>query len=144
RFRRVTLECRGHGASEAGEAAGLSIATFASDLEAFIESRGFAPLVVGGVSMGAAVALRLAVRRPELVRGLVLARPAWVTRAAPNNMTSNAEVGRLLGEYPADEARRLFLASETARRLTEAAPDNLVSLTGFFSRARLAVTSTLL
>jgi len=144
RFRRVTLECRGHGASEAGDAAGFSIATFASDLATLIESRGLAPLVVGGVSMGAAIALRLAVRRPELVRGLVLARPAWVANAAPDNMKPNAEVGRLLGAYPADEARRLFLAGETARRLAADAPDNLVSLSGFFSRAPVAVTSALL
>ena len=94
--------------------------------------------------MGAAIALRLAVRRPELVRGLVLARPAWVASAAPDNMLPNAEVGRLLGAYPADEARRLFLAGETAKRLEAEAPDNLASLTGFFSRAPVSVTSALL
>jgi pimeloyl-ACP methyl ester carboxylesterase len=144
RFRRLTLECRGQGASEAGDVAEFSIATFTSDLATFIESRELAPLVVGGVSLGAAIALRLAVRRPELVCGLILARPAWVTRAAPDNMKPNAEVGGLLGAYPADEARRLFLASETARRMAEDAPDNLVSLTGLFSRERLVVTSALL
>ena len=36
--------------------------------------------------MGAAIALRLAVTRPELVKALVLARPAWVTDAAPNSL----------------------------------------------------------
>ena len=144
RFRRVTMECRGHGASEAGDPAEFSIATFASDLAALIESCGLAPLFIGGVSMGAAIALRLAVRRPELVRGLVIARPAWVVSAAPDNMKPNAEVGRLLGAYPVDDARRVFLAGETARRLAEDAPDNLISLTGFFSRAPLAVTSALL
>jgi pimeloyl-ACP methyl ester carboxylesterase len=144
RFRRITMECRGHGASESGDPAGFSIATFASDLAALVDARGLAPLFIGGVSMGAAIALRLAVRRPELVRGLVIARPAWVVSAAPGNMMPNAEVGRLLGAFPPDEARRLFLAGETARRLAEEAPDNLVSLTGFFSRAPLAVTSALL
>jgi pimeloyl-ACP methyl ester carboxylesterase len=62
----------------------------------FIESRELAPLVVGGVSLGAAIALRLAVRRPELVCGLILARPAWVTRAAPDNMKPNAKCGARL------------------------------------------------
>ena len=94
--------------------------------------------------MGAAIALRLAVRRPELVLGLVIARPAWVVSAAPDNMKPNAEVGRLLGAYPVDDARCVFLAGETARRIAEDAPDNLISLTGFFSRAPLAVTSALL
>ena len=42
--------------------------------------------VVGGISMGAAISLRLAVTRPDLVRALVLARPAWMFAPAPDNM----------------------------------------------------------
>jgi pimeloyl-ACP methyl ester carboxylesterase len=144
RFRRVTVECRGHGASEAGDPARFSIATFTSDLAALIESCGLAPLVVGGISMGAAIALRLAVQRPELVCGLVLARPAWVVSAAPSNMKPNVEIGQLLNTYGSDEARRLFLAGETARLLAEDAPDNLASLTALFSRTPHALTAALL
>jgi pimeloyl-ACP methyl ester carboxylesterase len=143
-FRRITLECRGHGASEAGDVAAFSIATFAEDLAALIEANAQAPLVVGGISMGAAIALQLAVRRPELVRGLILARPAWVTATAPDNMAPNAEVGRLLAALPADEAQKAFLASESAKRLAETAPDNLASLQGFFARRPQAVTAALL
>jgi pimeloyl-ACP methyl ester carboxylesterase len=144
RFRRITLECRGHGDSEPGNAAEFSIATFASDVAALIESLDVGPLVVGGISMGAAIALRLAVRRPELIRGLILARPAWITGAAPDNMAPNAEIGRLLSTYPADEAQRIFAAGKTAQRLAEEAPDNLLSLKGFFSRSPLSVTAALL
>jgi pimeloyl-ACP methyl ester carboxylesterase len=144
RYRRITLECRGHGASEPGEAAAFSIATFTDDLAALIEAYGNAPLVVGGISMGAAIGLRLAVRRPELVSGLILARPAWVTRAAPPNMAPNGEVGRLLAATPSDQAREIFLAGETAHRLAAIAPDNLASLTGFFAREPQAVTAALL
>lgn len=144
RFRRVTLECRGHGGSDPGDATSFSIATFALDVAAFIDCRGLAPVVLGGVSMGAAIALRVAVRRPELVRGLILARPAWVADAAPDNMRPNAEVGRLLGAYPSDEARRLFQSGATAKRLATDAPDNLASLNGFFSREPLRVTAALL
>ena len=50
--------------------------------------------------MGAAIALRLAVKQPELVRALVLARPAWVTEPAPPNMQAYAEVGELLSRFP--------------------------------------------
>jgi pimeloyl-ACP methyl ester carboxylesterase len=144
RFRRLTLEMRGHGRSQAGDPSRFSIPVFTDDLAAAIEAEGRGPLVVGGISMGAAIALRLAVTRPDLVRGLVIARPAWVTAAAPDNMEPNAEVGRLLASHPPAEALALFIAGATARRLEAEAPDNLASLRGFFSREPLAVTAALL
>ncbi|WP_377293746.1 alpha/beta fold hydrolase [Rhizobium sp. SG2393] len=143
-WRRVTVEARGHGRSEAGDVGRFSIATFAADVAAVIEERIGAPVVVGGISMGAAIALHLAVHRPDLVRGLVLARPAWVTAAGPENMAPNAEVGDLLKRLPPEEASAAFLEGETGRRLADEAPDNLASLTGFFSRQPIAVTAALL
>ncbi len=143
-LRRITLECRGHGASEPGDTERFGIATFADDVAALMASTGHTPLIVGGVSMGAAIALRLAVRRADLVRGLILVRPAWVTDAAPANMAPNAEVGRLIEMHEGDDARKVFLAGETAKRLAAEAPDNLASLTGFFDRPDQAVTAALL
>jgi pimeloyl-ACP methyl ester carboxylesterase len=143
-FRRITLECRGHGQSEAGDPAQFSIAVFADDLAAFIEEVGRGPVVVGGISMGAAIALRLAVKRPTLVRGLILARPAWITASAPDNMRPNAQVGALLIAHSPKEAHAIFMGSETAKHLAETAPDNLKSLEGFFQREPTGVTAELL
>lgn len=139
----VTLECRGHGASPLGPPDRLSIEQFASDIAAVIDELG-APVIVGGISMGAAIALRLAVHRPELVRALVLVRPAWTFEKGPANMQANAEVAELLLAYDPDEARRRFEASATARRLAQGSPDNLKSLLGFFERAPQADTAQLL
>lgn len=138
RFRRVTLECRGHGASDFGGT--LSIASFADDVAALAEILP-GPVIIGGISMGAAIALRLAVMRPDLVRGLVLIRPAWVTEDAPANMAPNAAVGRMIaaGQTAADYAQ-----TDMARHLARVAPDNLASLTGFFARKPLAQTAALL
>lgn len=143
-FRRITLECRGHGASAPGDMAQFSIAAFAADAAALIDRLDAGPIAVGGISMGAAIALRLAVTRPELVRALVIARPAWSTSPAPVNMAPNAEVGELLARLPSTEARATFEGSATAKRLAIEAPDNLASLMGFFSRQPQAVTSALL
>jgi pimeloyl-ACP methyl ester carboxylesterase len=143
-LRRVTIEARGHGKSQAGPLEKLSIATFASDVARYIESRMSAPVVVGGISMGAAISLRLAVTRPDLVRALIIARPAWMTASAPENMSPNAEVGRLLKQMPADQARTAFLEGQTGRFLAEDAADNLASLNGFFSRLPIEVTAALL
>ena len=143
-IRPLTLECRSHGASEAGDPAAFSIATFTNDVVALIVERELARAIVGGISMGAAIALRLAVLQPDAVRALILARPAWVVASGPANMRPYGEVGELLARHEPAKARRLFLASETARNLATEAPDNLASLTGFFDRAPLGVTAQLL
>ncbi len=134
------LECAGHGASPMGEP---SIAGMAGDVAALIETLQ-APVVLGGISMGAAIASRIAVTRPDLVRALVLVRPAWVTDAAPANMAPNAEVGRLLMQLAPDKGREIFAAGATAHRLAKEAPDNLASLMGFFARAPQNETARLL
>jgi len=143
-FRRVTVEARGHGASEPGDLAKLSIATFASDIADFIEQELKAPVIVGGISMGAAISLRLAIKRPDLVQALIVARPAWLTASAPENMAPNAEVGRLLGTLAPEAAKQAFIEGQIGQRLAADAPDNLTSLLGFFSRQPVEVTAALL
>jgi len=142
--RRITLECRGQGGSTAGSRRPFSIAMFADDVLAAADARGVERFVAGGISMGAAIALRLAVRHPERVAALILARPAWVDAAAPDNMRPYAEVAELLRRLPPDAARDAFAASATGERLAREAPDNLASLLGFFSRPDPEVTADLL
>jgi pimeloyl-ACP methyl ester carboxylesterase len=143
-FRCITLECRGHGRSEPGDTSAFSIATFSADVAAMIEAESLGPVVLGGISMGAAIALRLAVTRPDLVRALVLARPAWLLADAPDNMRPYAEVGDLLGRFPPEEARAHFDASQATPLLAREAPDNLATLRGFFERSPQTVTAALL
>jgi pimeloyl-ACP methyl ester carboxylesterase len=114
---------------------GASMALFAGDLAALAEDLG-PPVVVGGISMGAALSLRLAVLRPDLVRGLILVRPAWIADPAPPNMASVAEVADFLRRFGPAEGRARFLSSSMARRLSAEAPDNLSSLLGYFDRPR--------
>lgn len=141
-FRHGVLECRGHGHSGTGPLERLSIATFAQDLIFMLERLG--PCVLGGISMGAAIAQRIAVIRPDLVRGLILARPAWVCEAAPANMAANLAVGERLSRPATIDERDDFLGSTIGQRLAERAPDNLASLLGFFDRTPRASTAALL
>ena len=143
-IRAITFESRGHGGSDAGPLEDLSIATFTDDLEALIGRLIGNAVILGGISMGAAIALRLAVRRPDLVRALVLARPAWVSAPAPDAMRPLAEAGQLLASHDPAGARRLFEASATGRRLGRDAPHNLASLLSFFDREPADVTAALL
>jgi pimeloyl-ACP methyl ester carboxylesterase len=142
-IRRLTLECRGHGRSQMGDPDALSIRTFADDVAMCVDRERLGPAVVGGVSMGAAVALRLAVERPDLVAALILARPAWLVDAAPENMKPMACVGRLLQRYAVSRARTEFERSEVAASLVASA-DNLATLRSLFDRPSASITSALL
>lgn len=143
-YRRLTLECRAQGRSTPGSVRPFSIAMFADDVLAACDAQGIDRFLIGGISMGAAIALHIAVRHPDRVAGLVLARPAWLFDAAPDNMRPYGDVAALMREHPRDAARAAFAQSETAEMLRRDAPDNLASLLKFFDRPDLAVTADLL
>ncbi len=142
--RRITLECRAHGGSQSGSLANFSIATFADDVAALADRLTLGRAVAGGISMGSAIALRLAVKRPQLVKALVLARPAWMFAPAPDNMQPIALVAELLRKHALPIAREVFEQSEVAKRLARDAPNNLVSLRGFFADHDPATRAALL
>jgi pimeloyl-ACP methyl ester carboxylesterase len=144
RFKMITVEARGHGASEAGHASDFSIKTFADDVAAYANAENMTPCIMGGISMGAAMALHLAVKRPAMAKALVLVRPAWLTDANPPNMQPNAEIGELLQNVAPEAAKEKFLSGSTAQHLRHHAPDNLASLSSFFQREPIATTSSLL
>ena len=133
-WRRITVECRGHGGSTLGSVRPFGFGMFADDVLAATEAAGIGRFAAGGISMGAAIALRLAVRHPRRVGALLLVRPAWGFDPAPPNLAPVAEAARLLLGGTPGEARAAFAGSESAARLARAAPDNLASLLGYFER----------
>jgi 3-oxoadipate enol-lactonase len=99
----------GHGGSSALPAA-PSLAAYADPLAALCREEGAEPVDVVGHSLGGAVALRLSVRHPGLVRRLVLAAAAGIssgTRLAEAFLTTFGLVqpGRLAARRPEAVAR---------------------------------------
>jgi pimeloyl-ACP methyl ester carboxylesterase len=110
--RQLVLECRGHGATQPlGPEAALSFGTFAADLRALLARLGIGDLILGGISMGAGVALRFALEEPGRVRALVLVRPAWLDRPHPPNLAIFPEIAALLRTSATTEARERLLRS---------------------------------
>ena len=69
----VVLDQRGHGHStKTGSLEGYRIEQLADDLAAFLDAVGDGPVDLLGHSMGGRVVMTMAVRRPDLVRSLVL------------------------------------------------------------------------
>ena len=133
-LRRITMECRGHAGSELGALAGLSIPQFADDAVALLDHLGVRRAVVGGISMGAAIALRLAVRHPERVSAQIIARPAWIGEAAPDHLRIYSDVAELLAQYGPEEGLERLQTTERYRLLMRESPDNAASMRSFFTR----------
>ena len=75
RYRVITYDLRGQGRSEKTKD-GLGIDSLADDAIEFIQQVSSAPVHVVAFSMGTFIAMRLAARRPDLVRSLCLIGPS--------------------------------------------------------------------
>jgi 3-oxoadipate enol-lactonase len=71
RYRCLTFDLRGHGQTEATPD-GYDMETFTDDAAQLIEKLGIGPVHFVGWSIGGFMGLRLAIRRPELLRSLIL------------------------------------------------------------------------
>jgi pimeloyl-ACP methyl ester carboxylesterase len=133
--RLICLECRGHGeTAPLGPVEDLGFQTFADDLLALVDQLGLSSFVLGGVSMGAGVALRFAADHPERVRGLVLIRPAWLDQPSPANLRPLTRIGELLLEHGPREGRELFLTDAEYVAALRESPATAESMLGQFDR----------
>jgi 3-oxoadipate enol-lactonase len=71
RYRCITVDLRGQGQSEVTQS-GYDIDTLSEDVAALIEVLECAPCHFLGLSMGGFIGLRLAIRRPDLLKSLML------------------------------------------------------------------------
>jgi pimeloyl-ACP methyl ester carboxylesterase len=145
-IRLLCLDARAHGQTQPlGDPSALSFDAFGDDLVAWLDHLGLARAIIGGISMGAGVALNAAVRYPERVAGLVLSRPAWLDGPMPpENVARYAAIARLLRAVGAasvpDQALRRslaeFEASNDYRGLLASSPDTAQSLRGQLTNER--------
>jgi pimeloyl-ACP methyl ester carboxylesterase len=128
----AAFDFRAHGRTPLGDPEKLRLDVFADDLAAFMDHLQVERAVLGGISMGAAVALRAALRYPERCIALVLSRPAWLngSMSAPA-IAAYAEVVRLLNEEPsAGNALQRLEKSDIYRALITQSADAGRSLLG--------------
>ena len=145
-IRLLCLDARAHGQTQPlGDPAALTFDVFGDDLVAWLDHLGVRRAVLGGISMGAGVALNVAVRYPERVAGLVLSRPAWLDRPMPaENVARYAAIARLLRRVGAasDPGYALrcavaeFEASDDYQGLLASSPDTAQSLRGQLTNER--------
>lgn len=138
-WRGLALDQRGHGETEpVGPDDGYTFDVLAADVCALLDWLGVSTCVVAGVSMGAGVALRLALRSPERVSGLVLVRPAWVEQPLTENLRPYVEIAALLRTKPLTEARAALESSPAMTRMAAVSSHAAETLRGQLSAPRAA------
>ena len=97
-FRVLSYDRRGHSESELPSGQG-SVRDDVDDLAALIKRFGLAPAYVAGNSFGATITLRLAVDRPDLVRGIIAHEPPLLSLLArdPAAAAILGELGKKMG-----------------------------------------------
>lgn len=119
--RLLSFDFRSHGASlPVGDLSKLSIQQFAQDVEAFQSHLGLKSAVIGGTSLGGAVAINFALHNPTSVLGLILSRPAWLNVVKPANLRILEVVANHIRKHGAREGAQVFLASNEYKKLEQA------------------------
>jgi pimeloyl-ACP methyl ester carboxylesterase len=94
-----------------------SLNAFAGRVALVMEREGFAPAPVVGHSLGGAIALRLAIRRPDLVSAIVLAGAAGISSRRRSARYALTITGILKPARKIAPHRRLVARSATLKRL---------------------------
>jgi len=132
-FRLLAFDCRAHGETQPlGPPEKIHIASFADDLGKFLDHLEIKAAVVGGISMGAAVAMNFALRFPDRVLGLVQSRPAWLAGPNRENHRVFSYISRLLQQHGCQRGQPIFRESEIYRTILDRAPETATSLAGQF------------
>jgi sugar phosphate isomerase/epimerase/pimeloyl-ACP methyl ester carboxylesterase len=135
------FDCRAHGRTRpVGPPEKISLAAFADDLLALMDHLQIEKAVIGGISMGAAVALNFAVRYPQRLLGVVLHRPAWLDGPRRDNVAVFSFIAGLLRQHGAEKGLALFKQSEIYRRALAASPASASSLAAQFLHPRAEET----
>ena len=140
-FRLITFDCRGHGETRPlGPEESISIAHFTEDLRAFLDYLKADRAVIGGISMGAEIALNFALAHPARTLGLVLSRPAWLDQSRADNMNVFSTIAEFIRKYGAWEGAKRYQETEAYQHVLKVSPDNANSLLSQFAHPRAEET----
>ena len=132
-IRLLGFDCRAHGQTHPlGPPEKISLQSFADDLLALMDFLQIEKAVVGGISMGAAVALNFVLRHPHRALGLVLDRPAWLDTPRRDNMAFFTVIADLLRRHGPQKGLELFKQTDTYQSALAASPTTAASLAGQF------------
>lgn len=116
----LAVDLPGHGESDASDAA--SVEEYARAVGDALDALGTGPVVAAGHSLGGAVAIALAARRPDAVRGLIL------LSSCEKMPDSDGAAERLLAALPGPLRRMVFFSMAKKVLFAPGAPAGAVTL----------------
>jgi pimeloyl-ACP methyl ester carboxylesterase len=133
--RRIAPDLRAHGATGyIGPDDAFSFDGLADDVVALLDRLGVTgPVIAAGVSMGAGIALNLALRYPDRVAALVLVRPAWLDQPLPPNLALYPWIAELLRRHGPELGLARFEATDAYRAVQAESASGAASLRGQFT-----------
>jgi pimeloyl-ACP methyl ester carboxylesterase len=140
--RLLAFDARAHGRTQPlGPVEELRFQTFGEDLRAFLDHLQISSAVVGGISMGAALALHFALRWPRRIDALVLSRPAWLETPHPWNVRMFSLIASLMRRHGAALGLQHFQQTPEYLEALAKWPDVATSLANQFVANRAEETA---
>jgi len=143
-FRLIFYDNRGHGKTRhPGDIAKLNFQTMAADALALLDHLSIAKAVVGGVSMGAAIALAVCLAQPQRTLAAILTRPAWLNQPEPPNLAMFSAIVAMIQDTGIEKARQRFEQSRIYAEWKVSYPPAATMVDGLFAgRTPAAIVST--
>jgi pimeloyl-ACP methyl ester carboxylesterase len=135
--RLIGLDFRSHGGSwPVGELSKLTVPQFADDVEALLRYLGLPSAVIGGTSLGGAVALNFALRFTGKACGLVLSRPAWLNVSRPKNLRILEVFAASIREHGPCKGAKVFSSGDDFLRIEQESRAAALSMMRLFDDPR--------
>jgi pimeloyl-ACP methyl ester carboxylesterase len=133
----ILYENRAHGRTRpVGELDCLTFARMADDMAALLDYVSIKEAFVGGVSMGAGIAVSFGLRHGPRVRALVLNRPAWLDTPNPPNLAFALILADLIERHGAERAMAVFEETDYYQNLKIVSPGTADSFRGVLDGAQ--------
>ena len=142
KFRLIAFDFRAHGTTHpVGPIEKIGLAPFANDLRAILDTLKIQRAIIGGISMGAAVALNFTLRFPDRVMGLIISRPAWLDAPNPYNVKIFSLITKLIAAHGPVKGKHLFQETLEYNETLQQWPDVAESLASQFDRPGIEDTA---
>jgi pimeloyl-ACP methyl ester carboxylesterase len=134
-YQLISLDMPGHGKSPRANTRS-SFDYFSNVLLNLLDHLNIDCAVLGGISMGAGVSVRVAQQSPSRVAGLLLVRPAWFDHGSPDNLTIVAQLGQWIETLGVERAEALLCKEPVYHEALTQNPNCAKSIAGVLHRAK--------